>query len=201
MFRTKPAELAWGLAACAILVFSTFVAGCAPTATDRPDVREPSVYPDWVRIVPASTEETTYHVGGCAMATDEAEGVELATADVAEQVTREARERFRTLFDATLLDARAQTNSMERLHFRTDGSEAYIAKLLTLLEQRDVYHRPCADDDEDGPVCSVFVLLTLEVAARDGALIDVLTELRKAVREEGSAGLADVAERMQRAVE
>lgn len=180
--------------------------GCAAGRSQTSRV-EPSLhrYPDWVRIVPAPTDDGAYYVGGCSIAADAAAGIELAQADALSQAELDARHRFYDLFDRTLAEGRDTLSMADRERLRSSGATSYFARLEETLERTDVYYRPCAGDDAgttgDGPVCEIFVLLMLDSERRDALLVKTLIELRKVERDAGRPVLADAVERMLRVLD
>ena len=189
-----------------LILAPLLTAGCAGGGSrGSPAESDPHRYPDWVRIVPAPTDEIAYYVGSSSIAADTATGMEQALADALSQVELDSRRRFHTLFDRTLVDGRSRLSVAERERLRSEGATSYSARVEEALERRDVYHRPCEDADTgatgDGPVCQVFVLLRLEGERRDALLVETLAELRKSERDAGRPVLADIAERMLRTLE
>lgn len=201
MSGTKVAKRCLLCVSCVALSVS-LLCGCAGggAAGGSAARSEAERYPDWVRIVPMSTPEATYYVGGCMSAPNRDAAIARARADALEQVAAKARDRFTTVFDKALLDSRAQTTSTERYQFKMDGIEVYLDKLAAAAVVEDSYLRPCPDAPEVGPVCNVFVLLKLGYGVPDSVLVDTLDEFRRRLRDEGKAGLADIAERMERLV-
>lgn len=180
--------------------------GCATNAPDpRPGATDP--YPDWVRIVPAKTDDLAFYVGGSSIAADSDAGVELALADALSQAELDARGRFYDLFDRVAGGARAQLSVAQLERVRSEGASSYFARIERALERRDVHQRPCGRQDAagnadgPGPVCETFVLLTLKGEQRDALLVETLAELRRMERDAGRSDLADLVERMLRTLE
>lgn len=186
-------------AAGCLLAVCCLSAGCAGTGSTG-GLADAVAYPDWVLVVPAATDDASYFVGGCAEAYCESDGIEKARADALEQAAVQLTIRFTQLFDRALTETRVEATSTERYRFKIDGMEICAGTLGTVAELADSYVRPCPGVAPGGPVCDVFVLVSIENRAEDTALAAALDEFRRALRSEGSTGLAEVAERMQRLV-
>lgn len=180
--------------------------GCAGSgALDGLSGPESDRYPDWVRVVPAHTDEVAYYVGGSSIASDPAAGVDGAVADALSQVEHDARREFFGAFDRALSDGRSTLPTDERERLRSGGAALYFARIEAELEHGSTFQRFCAGTDADpedaGPVCETFVLLRLDGERRDPLLAETLNELRKAERHAGRPEAAEIIERMLRALE
>jgi hypothetical protein len=177
------------------------IAGCAGGGANTGEPVAVQTYPDWVRMVPTATETSRYFVGGCSRAATLDGAIAVAAADVEKEVTSTERSRFLQLFDAALKDGRTETTPIERARFRNEGSEHYADAAAGTLECEHVFYDDCGDETDEDAVCSVFVLMRLDYAARDAALRKTLQEIRSEFRQEGNTSLAAVAERMERGIE
>ncbi len=185
------------LTLCSIALSGCAGGGAAVGKAGGPEVER---YPDWVRVVPTDIPDATYYVGGCISAANVDEGIAAAKADAYDQMASWARDRFTDVFDEALLQSRTPTTSMDRFKFKSDGVEAYLDSLIKVSEVVDSYWRPCPDAPADGPVCDIFVLIKLRAGIEDSTLGTTLERFRERLRDEGNAGMAELAEYMQRIV-
>lgn len=160
-------------------------------------------YPDWVRIVPAGTDEVSYYVGSVPLARDPESALEAAEADAMSQVEEGARRHLIRLFDAAAIGSEVETTSEERLEFRTSIASDLARLLGPAIERVDAYHRQCERDDEGrrssgGPVCDAFVLVGLDHAERDRIFEEALASLGERKQRAGQTNIARLVEWMLR---
>ncbi len=76
--------------------------------------------------------------------------------------------------------------------------------MAEVARQDSAFHRPCGDADAEdgrgagGPVCQVFVLMSVGVDEWDGKLRELLAIQKRRRREEGEPRLAEFAEWLAR---
>ncbi|MBD3347802.1 MAG: hypothetical protein GF400_01245 [Candidatus Eisenbacteria bacterium] len=180
-------------------------AGCAAAPNGGERAPDAPAYPEWVRMVPAPTEEASHFVGACSRAADLDEAVRIATDEASEEITRSERVRYMRMFDVALKDSRTRLTAIETRRLRNEGSERYAQEAVKRAERVDTYHRSCpeeaaADGGAESDVCEVFVLVRLGREERNAALRETLLRMREAFRAEGNTDLSAVAEAMQRAI-
>jgi len=160
-------------------------------------------YPDWVRIVPAGTDDVSYYVGAVALARDPESGLEKAEGDAVAQAEEAARMQFVRRFDAAATGAGVETTSEERLEFRTNIASDLARLLGPAVEREDAFYRYCEGGDggqpsAGGPVCELFVLVRLDHAERDRILNEALASLGEKKQREGQTKIAQLIEWMLR---
>lgn len=156
------------------------LSGCASVARTTP-AGAPGL-PDWVMVVPSSTPEVAFYVGGCAAAADTAAGIGEAVSDAREQAGRAARERITPVVEASFHDAGVETTALERASLRSLVIEPVVERLAGALRRERVFSRECAARPAAGApggVCDVFVLMAVDLAAWERLPIEVLSDLRK----------------------
>ena len=164
------------------------VAGCAGPASESDAAAVDAAaedLPEWVRIVPRSTGGATCFVGGVSMAADAETGIELATADALSQIANEAARRVSDLHTRGVTRSGVVTTPEERLFIKSDLTDAYSERMQAAAVREKVYHRPCGDAGEgggQGPVCQVFVLVSVQEENWDRELTDSLLAVRKSRR-------------------
>jgi hypothetical protein len=175
------------LSACA------FVSGCAGTSSETDidtAVAEPGAPPEWVRIVPRSANGATCFVGGVSMAADVETGIELATADALSQIANEASRRANDLLTLGTSRSGVVTMPEDRLVIKTEVADAYSERMLAAAVRENEYHRPCGEPGDSGargPVCQIFVLVSVREEIWDRAMTDALVEVRKSRRMQSAA--------------
>ncbi len=175
------------------------VTGCAGTSSESAATSADAVVagaaseelPEWVRIVPRSADGATCFVGGVSMAVDAATGIELATADALSQVANEAATRVSDLHTRGVTRSGVVTTPEERLFIKSDLTDAYSERMQAAAVCENDYHRPCGDSGdeggEEGPVCQVFVLVSVQEEIWDRELAESLIEVRKNRRAQSAA--------------
>lgn len=180
----------------ATLAAVAVVSGCAGTASEseaaaddvasKDQVEE---LPEWVRIVPRSAEGATWFVGGVSMAVDVGTGIELATADALSQIANEAADRVNSLYTRGVSRSGVTTTPEERLFIKSDLTDAYSERMEAAAARENEYHRPCGGpgDGDQGPVCQVFVLVSVQEDIWDREMTDSLVEVRKSRRTQSTS--------------
>lgn len=137
-----------------------------------------SELPPWVLVVPASTAERTYYVGGCLRAGTLADGLAQAEADARDQADRAVRERMRTHTEMAIREAGVETSGVERAGFRALVLDAVAERLTATLAVEQTFHRVCPGTEEPGAVCDVFALLSADTALWERLPEETLSALR-----------------------
>ena len=173
------------------------VSGCAGTASESDAGAADAAagvaleeLPGWVRIVPRSAAGATCFVGGVSMAVDAQTGIELATADALSQIANEAAVRVNDIYTRGVSRSGVVTTPEERLFIKNDLTDAYSERMLAAAVRENEYHRPCGGPEEEGvrgPVCQVFVLVSVQEDIWDRELADSLIEVRKSRRAQSTA--------------
>lgn len=164
--------------------------GCAGAA------REASAQdglPDWVRVVVPEKDGRTQFVGGVSMANDLESGLDAADADARSQVYAEAARRAGVVVSRGVSRSEIETTGVERMDVRNRVNEMFGGAMEESATRDQEYHRPCGDAEGDSPVCTVFVLVSVDSAAWDRALAETFETLRMEWEEEGSRIKADLA--------
>jgi len=176
-------------------------AGSAPVATQE--------LPDWVRISVPELDGTLYFVGGTSFAVDVQAGTREAVADARSQIHLKATQDFTDLFNSAIRGSGVETTAIERLEIKNSITGSYPGRMGDIAAQDDVYHRPCGDapgasqsgdDGTEGPVCQMFVRLSIERAAWDGGLMELMVTEKQRRIDEGQEHLADYVEWMIRQI-
>jgi len=194
-------------AVAALVVIAFFsLAGCtrAP-ATVAPG--SAAGVPMWVRLVPPERDGRTLFVGGVSFAADSESGVAAAEADAGSQIELSARQRFLDRFNPAISRSGIETTAIERLHFKDRVTKAYAERMVVGARCDSVFYRACGDrtggtdpSHDGGPVCPVFVLMTVGASDWDTVLADVLATEKRRQAEEGADNMAQFAEYLIRQV-
>ncbi len=174
------------------------VTGCAGTSSESAATSADAVVagaaseelPEWVRIVPRSAAGATCFVGGVSMAVDAQTGIELATADALSQIANEAATRVSNLHTRGVTRSGVVTTPEERLFIKSDLTDAYSERMQAAAVRENHYHRPCGDSGDEGgegPVCQVYVLVSVQEEIWDRELAESLIEVRKNRRAQSAA--------------
>lgn len=165
--------------------------------------------PGWVRVVPHEREGRSLFVGGLSFATDRETGIEGAEADGRSQVHLHATSKFTELFNLGHKKSGAETTAKERLDFKRSITASYGNRMADAARQDSVFFRPCGDalpaasregTDSGGPICQVFVLLSVDVASWDRELGEILAVEKRRRADQGEGNLAKLAEWMTRQI-
>jgi len=193
MIRNRTAAIALALFSLAALC-----AGCAGTREAAPVVGE-SGLPVWVKIVVPEVDGRTRFVGGVSFAEDVESGLEAATIDAQTQVHLHATRYFTDGFTMCVQKSGVETTAMERLEIKNAITNEYGERMVGLGRVDDRYHEPCAESlSADGPVCRVFVLMTVGADEWDTVLAELLAGHKRRYVEDGKGHLADFLEWMIR---
>ncbi len=195
MLRDRPVSVA-------VLIMGVATALClgcaAPSTTSGAGETAPSELPRWVRIVPAHTAERAFYVGGVSVASDVEGGIAEAFEDALRQIRREADLGINELYAPATARVRSTVSSTERTSFRVEIQGEYGDRLVAVACQDSVYHRPCGPGGGGGPVCQLYVLVSVSAVDRHRILAEVLTESHDYLRGAEQSGLAEMAEAMLR---
>jgi hypothetical protein len=149
--------------------------------------------PDWVRVLAPEKDGRSQFVGGVSMADDLETGLEAATADARSQVYAEAARRAGVVISRGSSRSDIETTAVERLDIRNRVNQMYGSAMEESATRDQEYYRPCGGAEGESPVCSVFVLVSVDSAAWDRVLGDTFETLRWEWEEEGSRNKADLA--------
>ena len=195
--------------AALVLLFSVALAHLAGCAGGVPAGTQEQELPAWVRIVVPEMDGRLYFVGGTSFAVDEEAGVRAAGADARSQIHLRATHDFTEIFNRAIRESGVETTPMERRSIKNSITGFYGDRMSDIAVEEDVYHRlceeaprtePAEDDGAEGPVCQVFVRLSVERAAWDGGLVELLVTERQRRIDEGEEHLADHVEWMIRQI-
>ena len=165
--------------------------------------------PGWVRVVPHEREGRSLFVGGMSFSTDRETGIEGAEADGRSQVHLHATSKFTDLFNLGHKKSGVETTAKERLDLKRSISSSYGNRMAEVARQDSVFLRPCGDaapaapregTDSGGPICQIFVLLSVDVASWDRELGEILAVEKRRRADDGEGNLAELAEWMMRQV-
>jgi hypothetical protein len=182
-----------------LLCSIVFAAGCAGTREAEAAVGETHELPDWVRIAVPERDGRSLFVGGVSAATDLAAGLEAADTDARSQVHQTATRRFTDSFNSCVQKSNIETTPVERLEIKNSISHDYGTHMSELARLDDSYHRPCdGETGEDGPVCQVFVLLSVGAEEWDMVLTELLSNERRRRAEDGQDNVVAFLDYMMR---
>ena len=186
-----------------VLLFSVVLAHLAGCAAGTPAGTLEQELPGWVRIVVPETDGKLYFVGGASFAVSEVAGTRAAAIDARSQIHARATHDFTELFNRAIRESGVETEGIERLSIKNSITGSYGDRMTEIAAQEDVYYRECegapgaepAENEEaGGPVCQVFVRLSVERATWDGVLVELLVAERQRRIDEGEEHLADYVE-------
>jgi hypothetical protein len=184
---------------CSLVVFT----GCAGTRTSEGRASAVSTLPDWVTIAMPEEDGRSLFVGGTSFAADIESGLDEAENDALSQVHNAAVHRFTNRFNQGIRVVGIETTPVERLDLKNSISGPYADRMEALARTDDQFYRPCGDDGTtagEGPVCQVFVLVSVGLEDWDSALIETLVEEKRRRDEEGQGNLSELLEHMIRAI-
>lgn len=196
-----------GLRSAALVPLFLVALACLTGCTSAPAL-SPEV-PGWVRVVLREREGRSLFVGGVSFAMDRETGIESAEADGRSQIHLHATSEFTDLFTLGHKKSGVETTAKERLDFKRSISATYGNRMAEAARQDSVFFRPCGDapgavprkgSDSGGPMCQVFVLLSVDVASWDRELGEILAVEKRRRKEQGEENLAELAEWMIRQI-
>lgn len=182
------------------------VSGCATTRPQTTPAGGP--LPDWVRVVPPlSADGRANYVGSCAIAVDEESGLAEAEREVSLLIEDEARGRFLDVYALVRREMLAEATPTQRFDFQNIGTAVFYRELASSARRDAAYSRPCGGAPAkggggaagSGPVCSIFVLVSVDVSDWDHRVVVLLERLRDEVRAGPDKTLAAFADRLIRA--
>lgn len=180
------------------LLAAAALAGCAGETSSVRTAAEPEL-PDWVRMVPATADGKAYYVGGRSIAENAQIGVEMALADAMSQIENKGRKVIRERASLGLNATSVLTVAVEREDFRALAADTYARLLGGIAVQEKVFYAPCGDASSDGPVCQIYVLVTVDLDEWERAQDETFIELGRELSAMGRDSLAEVASEIVRA--
>ena len=151
-------------------------------------------------MVPAPTNERSFHVGAVSLAPDPDTGIETAEREALDEITEEGRRYFGKRFDRAAADSGIETTSDERLEFKTHFAGVFAERLGPATRREDSYYRLCEREEElaRAAVCEAYTLVSLDLVERKRIFDETLAEMMRERRAEGRGHLADLIEWMIR---
>ncbi len=185
------------------LLLLACLAGCTGAPAPSREV------PGWVRVVPHEREGRSLFVGGVSLAMDREAGIAAAEADGRSQIHLHATRECTELFTLGHKMSGVETTARERLDYKSSIAATYGDRMAEAARQDSVFFQPCGDaprpaqregTDSGGPICQVFVLLSVEAASWDRELGEILAVEKRRRAEHGEKNLAELAEWMIRQI-
>ena len=157
--------------------------------------------PQWVRIVPHSQNGERCFVGAALSAVDAETGIEMATGDAHLQIAKAAGERVKDLYTAAVTGSGIVVPPQDRVALRGELSNNYAERMESPAREENVYYRPCEEDsgDDGGPVCDIFVLVSVDEDTWDRELSEALLATRKERGESAATPMLGMIDWMLRA--
>lgn len=194
-----------GVTFASLVLGAGLLSGCAASRVEaQAGASETPELPGWVRIVVPTRDGRSLFVGGASFAATPEEGVVLASADAGSQIEAEARRRFTTKLSLATSQSGVETTAMERLDLRNRVADAFADRMVAAAVSDSVYYRRCGEAEgtagagSAGPVCQIFVLLSLPEEAWETGFVDILETEKRRTLEEGDTRLGSLVEWLMR---
>ncbi len=178
--------------------------GCAGRGGGRGDDADSPTgdeLPQWVRIVPPSQNGERCFVGAALSAVDAETGIEMATGDAHLQIAKAAGDRVQDLYTAAVTGSGIVVPPQDRVAVRSELSRNYAERMESHAREENVYYRPCGEGsgDDEGRVCDIFVLVSVEEDAWDRELTEALLATRRERGESAATPMLGMIDWMLRA--
>jgi hypothetical protein len=156
--------------------------------------------PRWVRVVEPEKDGRYLFVGGVSFAADLDSGIEAADADARSQVHLKATRLFTDYFNEAVRKGEVETTPIDRLDLKNSVTSVYGNLMAEKARQDTVFYRPCGGDGQpgspaegrqDGPVCQIFVLVSLDGGDWNRVLGEVLAAEKRRRVENGQTSVAE----------
>lgn len=183
------------VAACAaVATVAVLWTGCAATRPSGEGSPEGEL-PAWVRAMkPLTADGRANYIGSVAIAVDAESGLEEAEFGARLQIEDAARERFLDIYDLVRREIAERTTPVQRFDYQNLGAAAFFGEMASTARRDTFYYRPCggANAPASGPVCSVFVLVSVDMKDWDRRVVTLLEELRRRVAAVQDTTLAEI---------